>query len=206
MVESATAVSLMQFLSTPSTRRATKNGRRCRGNGGYFYPRPPRGGRLVNHYFSVPIISISIHALREEGDGSLPTRNRSPQHFYPRPPRGGRLGGGQFYATTDQFLSTPSARRATIQDRPETPKGGISIHALREEGDWPVQGCTRQAGISIHALREEGDGVWHCPNCNHRVFLSTPSARRATRRSALSARHPVNFYPRPPRGGRPRPA
>ena len=35
-----------------------------------------------------------------------------------------------------------------------------------------------------------------------RVFLSTPSARRATAR-ATSTQHPqVHFYPRPPRGGR----
>ena len=34
-------------------------------------------------------------------------------------------------------------------------------------------------------------------------FLSTPSARRATRSLALAFRSPRNFYPRPPRGGRP---
>ena len=33
-------------------------------------------------------------------------------------------------------------------------------------------------------------------------FLSTPSARRATRSLALAFRSPRNFYPRPPRGGR----
>ena len=35
------------------------------------------------------------------------------------------------------------------------------------------------------------------------TFLSTPSARRATRRSATSSRSLTHFYPRPPRGGRP---
>ena len=33
------------------------------------------------------------------------------------------------------FLSTPSARRATIRDVLELCIVGISIHALREEGD-----------------------------------------------------------------------
>ena len=33
------------------------------------------------------------------------------------------------------FLSTPSARRATGQQRILSPLRGISIHALREEGD-----------------------------------------------------------------------
>ena len=35
------------------------------------------------------------------------------------------------------FLSTPSARRATPPSVPPHPSTGISIHALREEGDGP---------------------------------------------------------------------
>ena len=60
----------------------------------------------------------------------------------------------------------------------------ISIHALREEGD-PLLFARRcyPVFISIHALREEGDGpgklVFDCVN----LFLSTPSARRATLRA-----------------------
>ena len=34
-----------------------------------------------------------------------------------------------------QFLSTPSARRATIDQQAEIDSYLISIHALREEGD-----------------------------------------------------------------------
>ena len=34
--------------------------------------------------------------------------------------------------------------------------------------------------ISIHALREEGDGKLYCGECGRLIFLSTPSARRAT--------------------------
>ena len=34
-----------------------------------------------------------------------------------------------------KFLSTPSARRATIQLSPVHKRMSISIHALREEGD-----------------------------------------------------------------------
>ena len=58
-----------------------------------------------------------------------------------------------------EFLSTPSARRATAVNRHfAVPLFVISIHALREEGDTP--GSLVYAGddnISIHALREEGD-------------------------------------------------
>ena len=35
----------------------------------------------------------------------------------------------------------------------------ISIHALREEGDLVILGVISGHGISIHALREEGDGI-----------------------------------------------
>ena len=58
---------------------------------------------------------------------------------------------------------------------------GISIHALREEGDIckPVTAPPEQI-ISIHALREEGD-----------PFLCVFVIRL------------TYFYPRPPRGGRP---
>ena len=55
------------------------------------------------------------------------------------------------------FLSTPSARRATIYIELDGSPKFISIHALREEGDTiaPALFCART--ISIHALREEGD-------------------------------------------------
>ena len=57
--------------------------------------------------------TISIHALREEGDAGKIRRADGALYFYPRPPRGGRL---------------PDVSKG-IQDYT------ISIHALREEGD-----------------------------------------------------------------------
>ena len=78
------------------------------------------------------------------------------------------------------FLSTPSARRATDAPLLLQYGVGISIHALREEGDVIFGGCLiddlnfyprpprggrqgqqhnghSKTRISIHALREEGD-------------------------------------------------
>ena len=80
------------------------------------------------------------------------------------------------------FLSTPSARRATDFLSTTYYTMVISIHALREEGD-DVLNCHRQQepAISIHALREEGDSQnLRCCQTGTK-FLSTPSARRATR-------------------------
>ena len=258
-----------------------------------FYPRPPRGGRHSGrhahrgqlrisihalreegdpHYRrrKFPGCEISIHALREEGDKTSAAWTRSAAYFYPRPPRGGRHPAKVAGSIGKEFLSTPSARRATIQWRSSEVIDMISIHALREEGDtrpavplfWrhgflstpsARRATTTQLTaesvrlISIHALREEGDKyiggtrrpVQHFyprPPRGGRpasirtmatgagIFLSTPSARRATCSAAAeylrcrisihalreegdscgayhqSVRH--YFYPRPPRGGR----
>ena len=190
----------------------------------YFYPHPPRGGRqyIDAHlddevqFLSTPSARratgeipryaghhrISIHALREEGDAHHPNRRYARHNFYPRPPRGGRLTVRSIAPGRSQFLSTPSARRATLQCLvtwsshryfyPRPPRGGrrshssraplkpeISIHALREEGDACFRGHRRDMQISIHALREEGDKP--PPLCWHWTSY---------------------FYPRPPRGGR----
>ena len=56
-----------RFLSTPSARRATKDGNKK----GFEW-------------------QISIHALREEGDTPASTLSGLAGYFYPRPPRGGR--------------------------------------------------------------------------------------------------------------------
>ena len=58
----------------------------------------------------------------------------------------------------------------------------ISIHALREEGDFNEIHKTKMTYISIHALREEGDRLGTAALRSPSPFLSTPSARRATRR------------------------
>ena len=122
------------FLSTPSARRATV----CAND-----------GQLTT--------GISIHALREEGDGRGSCRCQRPRYFYPRPPRGGRPPPFMTQPPNGQFLSTPSARRATFSRSNSTPISWISIHALREEGDVPDHGSQTVFAISIHALREEGD-------------------------------------------------
>ena len=100
---------------------------------------------------------ISIHALREEGDMVYLSFYCIICYFYPRPPRGGRLGTAMFPPKLTLFLSTPSARRATEYAGCCYSVAGISIHALREEGDIRLFPGGLRLLISIHALREEGD-------------------------------------------------
>ena len=78
-----------------------------------FYPRPPRGGRPGDGPHPCRSCAISIHALREEGDGPDHPAHAGAGHFYPRPPRGGRPTTRSCQFWECQFLSTPSARRAT---------------------------------------------------------------------------------------------
>ena len=149
-----------------------------------FYPRPPRGGRppifileetAMSKFLSTP------SARRATGWRGPPTSTIT--NFYPRPPRGGRPVTGAGYKLGKIFLSTPSARRATrsvgtADTRPpyfypRPPRGGRPSEVLLS---------LRQLGISIHALREEGDRRHNAVRNLAYLFLSTPSARRATLR------------------------
>ena len=126
---------LAKFLSTPSARRATRSASATAMRPLYFYPRPPRGGRpqpvMANPYTAEFLSTPSARRATL----SVAFVRGSWQNFYPRPPRGGRL----------------RARRSRY------PVRAISIHALREEGDFKVRVFGPQLNISIHALREEGD-------------------------------------------------
>ena len=191
------------FLSTPSARRATRHLR----------------------VLQAQDQTISIHALREEGDRYDFEHQTRWSNFYPRPPRGGRQVSSTSRSMTCLFLSTPSARRATRTTAfrttttpnfyPRPPRGGRRHRrspSVRQRNFYPrpPRGGRRQArsghqvaqDISIHALREEGDKPSQVGGTEVILFLSTPSARRATaiiRRGSLPLLH---FYPRPPRGGR----
>ena len=147
-----------------------------------FYPRPPRGGRHDGEEQEAGGQKISIHALREEGDGGGVQQIPPQADFYPRPPRGGRQITAVARVLQNIFLSTPSARRATVYPPHRQRPGNISIHALREEGDLLRAEGRGRSRISIHALREEGDARVRLAGFPCFEFLSTPSARRATLR------------------------
>ena len=101
---------------------------------------------------------ISIHALREEGDPTAWWPLLMGTYFYPRPPRGGRHMAIFLSLALPEFLSTPSARRATNLDS--------VISQLFRFLSTP---SARRATTSSSQK--------YCPDCQ---FLSTPSARRAT--------------------------
>ena len=106
------------FLSTPSARRATRSAGNAEQHRGYFYPRPPRGGRLHLDVIRKSFFAISIHALREEGDVGTQ--------------RKGRKSAISIHALREEGDVYPHGRCHPDDD--------ISIHALREEGDkcWGI--------------------------------------------------------------------
>ena len=192
------------FLSTPSARRATRLHVSESLRNADFYPRPLRGGRRLDAFGLMDVFKISIHALCEEGDrcpASAATRSR---YFYPRPLRGGRPCGAYHQSVRHYFYPRPL-------------RGGRppSATASRPSASYfyprPLRGGRREPKR---------------PRSARTLFLSTPSARRATDSftpelvyetisihalceegdlmrpdSGLTMR---DFYPRPLRGGRPR--
>ena len=124
------------------------------------------------------------------------------EDFYPRPPRGGRRCQPRPGSRPDQFLSTPSARRATATPGGDYSGVHISIHALREEGDMAsVALMVRHRDFYPRPPR--GGRLYYYNRADGKLkFLSTPSARRATCCPHPDAQVQSDFYPRPPRGGR----
>ena len=145
-----------------------------------FYPRPPRGGRRA--------------CIRRAADSS---------NFYPRPPRGGRRrqcgpkGGGSLISIHALREEGDAILRSAV-----LAAKGISIHALREEGDLPAAAIRSviddfyprpprggRHNSTCPFLRPHnfyprpprgGRQQWMRDPYTLLVFLSTPSARRAT--------------------------
>ena len=150
---------------------------------------------------------ISIHAPREGSDDLLfHPFGELLGNFYPRSPRGERpsTAGLSGWSSTNFYPRSPRGERRSGRQAgkhrpqhfyPRSPRGErpgadglaaaysrISIHAPREGSDQGRVVVDHVLCISIHAPREGSDKRWVCP----------------------SAPLPRNFYPRSPRGERPR--
>ena len=124
--------------------------------------------------------------------------------FYPRPPRGGRPSPNRGPSeANDQFLSTPSARRATGRIDYETHRRNIflSTPSARRATLKNNPFVKESVFLSTPSARRATKRVTQ--KGGDRRFLSTPSARRATTGLRRCPNLPEDFYPRPPRGGRP---
>ena len=102
------------------------------------------------------------------------------RYFYPRPPRGGRQLSTSDMAQGRRFLSTPSARRATVNS--------FNVYI---DGVFLSTPSARRATLSSLNTGTGGADFYPRPprggrrisgkfRSNATGFLSTPSARRAT--------------------------
>ena len=191
-----------QFLSTPSSRRAT-----CRRENSQCHPRflstpssrratcqsdssaPPRAisihALLAESDLQAVLVhnvkDISIHALLAESDWPLPRSTSFWANFYPRPPRGERRGVMLTFNVTENFYPRPP-RGERLSDP------GVHIEIGGYFYPRPPRG--ERLAMSVGFIPA-------------RIFLSTPSSRRATLRATSSPCFITYFYPRPPRGERP---
>ena len=140
-----------------------------------FYPRPLRGGRPDRRCRRVPARPISIHALCEEGDGHTQA----------------------MAIPAAKFLSTPSARRAT---------GLRGLSAPRHANFYPrpLRGGRRQVDMARRINKDfyprplrGGRRNSMLGAIQDNIFLSTPSARRATIRLSSFSLLPSVFLSTP---------
>ncbi len=192
----------IQFLSTPSARRATGQ-IRVDGRAGHISIHALREEGDGTDQWHQHQHCISIHALREEGDQGFYFSRTGATYFYPRPPRGGRRNAkGNRVRSFRHFYPRP-------------PRGGrlSHCHGLRwpslyfyprpPRGGRPVVNdpAEKPELISIHALREESD--FCAVNRRLQQRISIHALREEGDWTITGTRFPrPYFYPRPPRGGR----
>ena len=156
----------LPFQSTPPVRRATVEGARIAADGSGFQSTPPvRRATRPPQQRRCPILRVSIHAPRAEGDAAVAFEDAEDEA---------------------EFQSTPPVRRATCPGCPRyRTLRQVSIHAPRAEGDRRGAACELRGaaccfnprppcggrqdsrgsrkvgkGVSIHAPRAEGDIDW----------------------------------------------
>ena len=169
--------------------------------------------------------SISIHALRGEGDSRATPFIAINFHFNPRPPWGGRpeyyvfacraenfnprppWGGRPDYikdsTTRVLFQSTPSVGRATLwrYSKLRESKTFQSTPSVGRATNEQME-MLLSAAISIHALRGEGDRH-RAEDTDVGKAISIHALRgEGDQMFALSTYFFKNFNPRPPWGGR----
>ena len=125
-------------------------------------------------------------------------------NFYPRPPRGGRPGQERFSRPRGGYFY------------PRPPRGGrlINLVSSKSLAKFLSTPSARRAThstrrqlltkyISIHALREEGDSRPLMAVTTTYDFYPRPPRGGRPSSSGIVSGLPDDFYPRPPRGGRP---
>ena len=193
---------VVQFLSTLPARGATGRGLSPTPAGTYFYPRSPRGERLMDR-FAAGGEGAFLSTLPARGATSSNLDSSSiSTDFYPRSPRGERRNGGRDLLCDRHFY--PRSPRGERLDAAGVARVGddISIHAPREGSDFLRSTAMRRIWVFLSTLPARGATAWNLDKVGDAVFLSTLPARGATSAPPCMPALSWYFYPRSPRGER----
>ena len=123
--------------------------------------------------------------------------------FYPRPPGGGRPSASGPVCLFAGISIHALRVEGDVPDLYIMQRGGwISIHALRVEGDTFRAARGPRTPISIHALRVEGDKLFLRRYSRGAHFYPRPPGGGRPHHISYRVSNAFNFYPRPPGGGR----
>ena len=172
------------FLSTPPSRVATGDDLLYMFPIYGFYPRHPRGWRLLVLVLHSHQQVVSIHATLAGGDIPQSPPPAPYGRFYPRHPRGWRRGALLWKHTRGGVSIHATLAGGDSTERPVAVQQQVSIHATLAGGDdgSPVTRCTPL--VSIHATLAGGDRLPTTCRKKTRKFLSTPPSRVATHETA----------------------
>ena len=153
-------------------------------SGKIIFQSTPSVGRATTTYFAKKpsTISISIHALRGEGDVEPPIKEVYNDNFNPRPPWGGRPEGMAIKAPLFYFNPRPpwggrpyqsTLNFGTLGDfNPRPPWGGRQQSLKRSYRSSLFQSTPSVGRATLHSSSRR----------MLRLFQSTPSVGRATHR------------------------
>ena len=196
-------------------------------SGGYFYPRPPCGGRhslprprhRVRHFYPRPPCGgrrggiktaagrdrISIHVPLAGDDSSRQSATATPTYFYPRPPCGGRqIRKSAYNARKKISIHVPLAGDDSSSSLSSTT---VSYFYPRPPCGGRPSGSGNPYMVELFLSTSPLRGTTPClrgpGTMGWRISIHVPLAgddQRAVRYAGLHE----DFYPRPPCGGRPR--
>ena len=158
---------------------------------------------LVDSIKKTAIGNISIHVPRVGDDMTGVLIVTIGWYFYPRPPRGGRPSLLiSFSSISSISIHVPRVGDDVLQHRVAVGRQGISIHVPRVGDDHRDLHGRGGRLISIHVPRVGDDVPVHPVGRRDLDFYPRPP-RGGRPNDGQSLPRAVDFYPRPPRGGRP---
>ena len=144
-VSARAALGGVEFQSTPSVGRATVNSGYYSAAVNSFQSTPSVGRATLCTRRYAPETTISIHALRGEGDFIFSFHASQSSHFNPRPPWGGRPDAPQHITVKKHFNPRPP-----WGGRQERSAKHLLSHNFNPRPPWGGRRCADKAIVNSH--------------------------------------------------------